>query len=443
MTTLPQASLMRLPRPPGGSSLAIPYNGAQPMAAPPSTSQLTFGDVMRVLRANAWLIIIMLILSIAGGYGANTWLAKYHSRYTATGWIEVSAPTRVSPVTQTYSGEDLGALAIEQRTTAQLLKTPSLFSELLKRQDIRDTSWFQQFEPNGPEGQVGAAAADLNENVVITPLADTKLITVSMSYKDPVAAWTIAKALVDEHIIEQNEANNTDLANRSMVLQQARDRYMSQKVSISADVREKAAKLNINSDGSSARMTAADTEMANLTRVQTELGITLNNAKEQLEYLTGQINDGVDPIEITEAAERDPEVQIDQQNLKALQLGEMEAIGANNEQYKNIQSRITQVQKMYDDDLARAKNEARAAMLSDLKNQILQVNRNLDSLAQNIKDHVAEQQELSATMTDYLVAKEEEAGYMELIKDAKGQLDEITDLAMIKKNKIEKTKKRR
>jgi capsular exopolysaccharide synthesis family protein len=402
--------------------------------APPSTSQLTFSDVLRVLRANAWLIILMLVLSAAGGYGANRWLALYHSRYTATGWVQVEAPTVVNPVMGSPSVEDLGALALEQQTTAQLLKNASLFANVIKREEVRNTTWYQQFEDNHTIGQAAAAIIDLNDNITVNPLPGTKLITVSMSYKDPTAARTIAEALVTQHMIDQDELNRTEHNERSTVLNNAKKSYEDKKSQISTVVLEAAAKLNINADGSSAKMVAADNDLTNLARVQTELQITLNNAKVQQEDLTSQINDGVDPIQVVKQAETDPQVLSDQATLKSLQFERLALLksGPDSDVMKELNARIEAVQKFLDDDMDRAKNEARAEMLSTLKNQILQVQRSLDSIAGEIRDKQSEQSDLSLTMAKYLVDKETENGYAELIKDADSQLDQINNILQTK-----------
>jgi capsular exopolysaccharide synthesis family protein len=424
---------MRLPRPPGGASLSIPVNGTPHMAAPPSTAQLTLSDVIRVLRSNAWLIILMLILSIAGGYGANKWLAMYHARYTATGWIEVQAPINYDIVKGGPTGQDPGELALEQTTTAQLLKTPTLFTEVLKLSDVRETEWFHQFQ-NSPMGQVPAALLDLNDSIVVSPLSGTKLITVSMSYKDPVSATVVCENLIKQHIEDQTEEHHTDDENRAVVLNEARTRYEHSKFDVTINVQNEAAKLNINAEGSSARMIAADNQLANLTRVATDLQITLNNVQVQLEDITSQINDGVDPIQVTEEAERDPQVEQAKNILTDLKFQQMSLSqsGPASNNAKDLANRVEVAQKMYDDELARAKNEVRAVMLSNLKNQILQVKRSQATVEDGIKDCRAEQSDLSLTMAQYLVNKEEEAGYVDLIKDVDNQLDLLRNTSAMK-----------
>src|SRR6476620_8800384 len=84
MTTLPQTSPMRLPRP-ASSHLAIPTAGPiGPAQQVNSANTLTAMDVWRVIRANLWLIIGLLVLSSVGGYFLNQWLLTHYPRYTST-----------------------------------------------------------------------------------------------------------------------------------------------------------------------------------------------------------------------------------------------------------------------------------------------------------------------------------------------------------------------
>src|ERR1700722_9227825 len=72
MTTLPQTTPMRV-SPPGGRALAIP--GAMPVLGQPQQPAIGMSgnDMVRVLRANAWL-------------EAN------HPRYTSTGMFRIMPP---------------------------------------------------------------------------------------------------------------------------------------------------------------------------------------------------------------------------------------------------------------------------------------------------------------------------------------------------------------
>src|SRR6185437_15223278 len=89
MTTLPQTTPIRPQRALPGNQLAVPGPVGMAPAQAAGQNSMTGADVWRVIRANIWLMLTVLVLSGALGYGLNSWLAARHSRYTATGLISV------------------------------------------------------------------------------------------------------------------------------------------------------------------------------------------------------------------------------------------------------------------------------------------------------------------------------------------------------------------
>src|SRR5665213_2319866 len=96
MTTLPQTTPMRLPRP-TPTHLAIPNANGHPVHIPAPAAQagLTIQDVARIIRANLWLIVLFAIGAGIGGFFLNQWLALKYPRFVSTGWIEVHTPNEL------------------------------------------------------------------------------------------------------------------------------------------------------------------------------------------------------------------------------------------------------------------------------------------------------------------------------------------------------------
>src|SRR5689334_16092459 len=136
MTTLPQTTTIRLPRAARQGPLAIapqvPLGYGQP-----SGIHMTGGDVFRILRTNLWLIIGLVVLGSIGGYFLNAFLARYHSRYTAVGYIQINTAyyttdllnRGVAPVM------DSASLSVDQKTQSQLLLQESLISRVLQNSE--------------------------------------------------------------------------------------------------------------------------------------------------------------------------------------------------------------------------------------------------------------------------------------------------------------------
>src|SRR5712671_4418999 len=90
MTTLPQTTNVRLPRPVSGGMQIATHGGGGLAAAGAAGVQQGAGDAWRVIRSHIWMILIVTcIIAPLAGWGANLFLAKNYPRYTSTGYIQV------------------------------------------------------------------------------------------------------------------------------------------------------------------------------------------------------------------------------------------------------------------------------------------------------------------------------------------------------------------
>ena len=207
MTTLPQAAALRLPRP-GFSSLpgaVVPVGGALGSVVAPQgpASTMTGADVWRVIRTNFWLILLMLMLSAAAGYGANWWLNKYHPKFTAVGKVLVlgTVEDTAAGMLRETNTLDVNTLPMEVRLHSSMLKDPQLLDQLLQNAEVRTTPWFKKW-PTIPE-----AKQDLGDELEISASPDSRLIEVSMTDSDPNSCKVIVQALVDQYIKNRQEKN--------------------------------------------------------------------------------------------------------------------------------------------------------------------------------------------------------------------------------------------
>src|SRR5688572_14400983 len=118
MTTLPQTAPIRLPRtlpvgPMPGQLGPMPTLGHPMFPAGPHAGGPPMGaaDILRVVRANFWLILITLILFGVGGYLVNRFvLLPHYSRYQSTALLRVTTTNEatmrlVDPLRATESYE--------------------------------------------------------------------------------------------------------------------------------------------------------------------------------------------------------------------------------------------------------------------------------------------------------------------------------------------------
>ena len=154
MTTLPQTTAIRLPRPAGQMQLAS-ANGGTPMmgSAGGGSAAMSGGDVWRVIRTNIWLILFMLVFSGGAGWGVNEFLGKKYPHFTTAGYIGVQ-PNTIDPLIRKSNdqGGDPAVVTLEQKTQAALLRSDTLLTQVLLNDssETRKTTWFKKFNNNIP-----------------------------------------------------------------------------------------------------------------------------------------------------------------------------------------------------------------------------------------------------------------------------------------------------
>src|ERR1051326_5257407 len=214
MTTLPQTTAIRLPRPAPAAIMAHAQPGGAMAAA--HQSQMSGADAWRVIRSNLWFILAALAISAVAGYAINWWLAKYHSRYTATAFIQIQPSTPLSlNIDARQGGQDMASLAIEQKTQVALLTHEGLLINVLKNPsgDIRKTEWFKSFD-----GNIFKAKEDLLDNLRVVAVPETKLVSVAMSYSNPADTKVIVEEIVGQHLRNQQEQTQNRILERSQML---------------------------------------------------------------------------------------------------------------------------------------------------------------------------------------------------------------------------------
>src|SRR5215203_2032754 len=298
MTTLPQTTALRLPRPSNGAAIAPvgPMGPGAPYgAAAAGGINMTGGDVWRVIRTNMWLIIISLVVFGAAGFGLYRVLLKYYPSYTARGLIQIQpiAAFDLSKNVQPEMNQQM--LAIEQRTNAQLLTHDALLGRLFSNPNkaIRDTSWFKQFEKE--KNPIAAAKEDLKESLSVRPIPDSKLVEVAMSYRDGREAKIIVEDVVNEHLDAQRSVNMEKQLGKSQLYRLAQRKYERQLDDVLGQIRVRVSQLNIDGAGVPGRLQPREEEMRELLKTQFEMQTNAREAASQYKNVLEQQQNGIDP----------------------------------------------------------------------------------------------------------------------------------------------------
>ncbi|CAN5616364.1 hypothetical protein BH09PLA1_BH09PLA1_26530 [soil metagenome] len=439
MTTLPQTTGIRLPRP---MSAGTPAPGSllagQHASAIAAGTGMSAADVWRVLRANALLIIAGLVFSSVLGFGVNEYLKRYHSRYTATGYVGVE-PRRSTQLLVNASTEyqDYGGLQIEQRTQATLLTSETLFMNVLQDQNlgIRNTDWFKQFvslrkKPDGTVGEVadiGAAKLDLVEHFGATSLPDSKVIRVEMSCSNPADCKQVVMDVVNKHLEEQRSITQSKALDRTQALTGLKTKYEIRIRELSDKQNNLMLRLQMGQVGSTGRYTTTDLELQAAMNKQIELQANAAAAKGYYETVTNQVQQGMDPAGVQEAVERDQTVQSYKDRLVQfdVEIRAASQAGRDSRMIKEMQLR----KDGYDEELRNLRQEKtvsyRNAILAQAQTGMQQTQDQVEVANKKIDQLKAVLGDLAIAMTDYLSVQDELTLTRTAAKEVRDQLDTL------------------
>ncbi|MEO6436028.1 MAG: polysaccharide biosynthesis tyrosine autokinase [Tepidisphaeraceae bacterium] len=422
MTTLPTTTPMRLPRPAGPAPLAL---GAPPQGAPTSF-QMNGADVWRVIRSNMWLILGMLVFSGIAGYGLNKFLWAKHRSYTAVGYTQVTPATSFNIISQTPISTDVNSLQIDQRTQAALLKQEALFVQVLQNPnaDIRKTTWWQGFG-----GKVFDAKEDLVDSFRVDVVPESKLIRIGMSYKDPKACKTIVEDIVNAHLENQKTLNQNKQLERSVALNNMRQRYQFRKDEISRELRDKAAQLSIDGMGVSGRLSTKEVELQNLMKDQFDVSRNKDDASAAYEAAIRQINDGADLPTVQQEIARDPDVGDAKRQLSGLQIaaGNYSALGAAHPDRIKFQMMVDSAQQKVDDAVATVRARTTAMIVEGLRQQKESTESQHNGIKERVDASKADMGDLTNALNQYLTLKDDEQTTRELLNQYQEQIDQISN----------------
>jgi capsular exopolysaccharide synthesis family protein len=431
MTTLPQAAALRLPRP-AFSNLpvaAVPVGGAIGYPQQSSASAMTGADVWRVIRSNLWLIILLLIVSAAAGYGMNFWLLKYHPRYTAQGKVLVlgTVEDTAAGMLRESSSLDSFSLPMEVRLHTAMLKDSLLFTKVLQNPntDVRTTLWFKRFSA------IQDAKQDLADQLDVTSTPDSRLIDVSMTDSDPNSCKVIVQSVVDQYIKNEQEKNRDRQYSLNQDLEQQRITQEDKVKLIDGDISDLQADLNTAGiTGTMNKISMKDLELEELLKDLQGTTLEWQAATQQYNAINAQIEADPDQVPaIEEQVDKDPKVmQLRQiQNNVDMSLAQ-DAGGTMLSDSPTLQS-AQKNKTMIDQRLASAEAQARSRYKTEIVEEMSERVDGLKNQAASMQNQIATIKSETQQDTEHLeqlnLKQAERAADQTKLEKIDDQLDQI------------------
>ena len=290
----------------------------------------------------------------------------------------------IAPLVAMSNGSDRSSIELEQRTQAQQMRHDSLLSSVLTRsQALRGTGWFAQFN-----GNVSIAKEDLLSRLTITPIPDSRLIMVSVSYSDPRDAKVMDEELVDQFLKQQSDTRRDVQLRRSQTLNGMMQTSQVRLNELNEELRQRGSKLAVDAMGVPGHLSAKDAEASQLVLKLVDQESKLEAAKSSYERASAQLAAGQDPSDVDELVARDAMLNSYRQALDSVdvQISEGIKLGKDHPIVKQLNARREAYLKKYDDLRAEQAAKYRAAYIDRLKSTMAIEQLGVDRLNKQVEE---------------------------------------------------------
>ena len=302
MTTLPQTTNPRLPQ--GSSPPAGIVYAAGPSPAPAGGAMLSGADVWRIIRANLWLLVILVLIGGASGYGLHVLWVQNWPQYTATGLLQIRTEILKDPVKESADDMSDTRLATVLRTQQSLLQFPQLFSTVLSQpfNKIREeTEWFKGFK------SVQDAREDLESHFRVTILPDSALLNVRMTCRNPRDASIIVDEIVKQHLKDENKKAGDALTARTSSLRMLKTEQDRQIKDVTDKIRNLQETIAASGGGVEGLFSAKEAQLQALVQGELKLSGDWQEADTAAKRAKEQIEKGDTPPDVQKMIDFDPQ----------------------------------------------------------------------------------------------------------------------------------------
>ncbi len=154
--------------------------------------------------------------------GGGVWLAlsKVAPEYTAEVAIEILPPGGVDPFSFEPKHPDKDLYYQFRNDKAAFITQQSTLENLLRRDKVRATNWFRQFD-----NDIEDAIEELEDNLRVTVQRDSLLIELSMTCKDKAESALIVNEMLDLFLKKQRERATRDVRNKLQTVTNQQRRF--------------------------------------------------------------------------------------------------------------------------------------------------------------------------------------------------------------------------
>lgn len=388
---------------------------------------LTPKEIFGILRRHILLIVSMTILGLMLGGVAWYLFLTYTPKYTAMTYLRVLAPVEKDPMAIVSPQVQKDILYGHRATIAALIMQQSTLQDLIDRDRIRRTEWFQRFGDVETEMHecIRKAFKDLMGRFRAVPDRDREFVVLSMTCADKEESALIVNEMAEMFVASRRTTSTADVVGKLASLRDQRDSVQRDLHAAEAAIDEVRARFDITDLEPRAGRYFQHTITLRLNDLELEQNRLLLQIR-QLQGLIGTLGrlaEGPIQVQVEHEIETDPVMIILAQQL-AIQESELAGrrtrFGENHRVVQRAQGLINEIGERRKGRKAEIAEQTRLANLRNAQDTFVVLSDRLDELEALRQEALTKQKELDEARNQYeerLVLRDERNVVLDSIKE--------------------------
>jgi len=182
---------------------------------PPASTSLTPKEVLGILRRHILMIILLTVLGFGAGGGTWWLLQRFLPRYTARTYIQVLPPVETDPMTIGTVQLQKDILYGHRQSIANLIKQQSTLENLLTRDKVKETNWFNRWGGNRRK-----AVKYLDKYFGAYAHRDSEFVEISMTCRAAKEAADIVNEMLELFLATRGTEERAEVSARLRMLRE-------------------------------------------------------------------------------------------------------------------------------------------------------------------------------------------------------------------------------
>ncbi|HPS55532.1 MAG TPA: hypothetical protein PLP05_08040, partial [Sedimentisphaerales bacterium] len=338
----------------------------RPQSPVSGTLAMTPKEIMGIIRRHLLLIFTLTTFGVIAGVTSCYLLSTYSPKYTAETYIKVLPPIEKDP---TVIGSIRASKDIEygsRQSIASLIRQQSTFQDLLSRDVVQSTKWFQSLGEYKSES-ISRGVKQLQRNFNVSALRDGDYVRLAMTCKNANEAALIVNEMVSMFISSQGSAKRGEIEEKLTSLEEQRIRVKGELDAAEASLDEVRAKWGFEDLEARSYRTILEDKLQNLETEQNDLGMSISQVKSNIVTLEKQAEGPINE-QVENQIETDPVMTLLAQQLALQQSSLAGMLTKFGENHRLVQQAKETIEKIKEKRSIRKAEIAEQVRQSNLKN---------------------------------------------------------------------------